>query len=682
MSKIPYTSRRNGKYYFRRRARWQNVGDYVAIIPLNTCNAQEARTRSITMASRFEELKGEVSAMMTAGRTIDQELIQQLFDNELRHALDKLLTDYHGTKRPDYLVNYHKTMAAAYDAAQRPGARNELSENDRSRLGRSGLTPDEIEWVAADLDRHVPSGPGHDAGLALYAEGLGLEPTDAIIGKLRSISFRASSEAHRLAAQYLDDDVQSTIDPEATLWLKRRQPHEELTFLTIAKAAAPAASPAAVLSADIAESLAAPQGNRHFDKYDARPFSSVIDEAVGTLAHRKRWRGDTAERAQIARVFAWITGDKALGDYSQDDVTHFLDTLLRIPVGFRFKEHWDGSLKEILGKPDLLEGKQRSERTVNKYMTVLAAIASILEEGPWQANLPNTQVISFQKGRYKDPDGNDDNEREPWTDETLKVLFSAPVWTGNDGHLRRLTPGRQPRVYHDAAYWVPLLLYYTHAALNEICGLEFDDVVLSSHHEDGSENGGLVPRLGVRNNQTRGTEKEKRGLKNAHRKRWIPIHPELLRLGFAEYVSAIRSEGSTALFPELWTQNKKKGGSQFRDRAWVHMISWLAKRASIPTNDAGKKADLHSFRTTGSSNYTKATLNDNVRAKIMGHAPVGTNAKHYEKREKRIGLNALMREHLDVMITHTPINTAALIKRPIYLLPLIHRSRVGSAKTD
>ena len=112
MSKIPYSSRRNGRYYFRRRARWQNVGDYVAIIPLATCSAQNARFRSISMAGRFEELKGEVTTMIGAGTVIDQEQIQQLFDNELRHTLDRLLTEYHGTQHPERLVDFHTTLAA------------------------------------------------------------------------------------------------------------------------------------------------------------------------------------------------------------------------------------------------------------------------------------------------------------------------------------------------------------------------------------------------------------------------------------------------------------------------------------------------------------------------------------------------------------------------------------------
>ncbi|MBH9538510.1 hypothetical protein I6A82_12490 [Novosphingopyxis sp. YJ-S2-01] len=91
MSKIPYTSRRKGRYYFRRKARWQNVGDYVAVIPLATCSAKDARLRSNSMVGRFEELKGVVTTMIEAGTVINQEQTQQLFDNELRLTLDRFV---------------------------------------------------------------------------------------------------------------------------------------------------------------------------------------------------------------------------------------------------------------------------------------------------------------------------------------------------------------------------------------------------------------------------------------------------------------------------------------------------------------------------------------------------------------------------------------------------------------
>jgi hypothetical protein len=46
---------------------------------------------------------------------------------------------------------------------------------------------------------------------------------------------------------------------------------------------------------------------------------------------------------------------------------------------------------------------------------------------------------------------------------------------------------------------------------------------------------------------------EQRRIKNAQSKRSIPIHPELLRLGFLDYVRKIRALGYKLLFPGLYS---------------------------------------------------------------------------------------------------------------------------------
>ncbi len=42
----------------------------------------------------------------------------------------------------------------------------------------------------------------------------------------------------------------------------------------------------------------------------------------------------------------------------------------------------------------------------------------------------------------------------------MRCLFSSPIWTGGGGQLHRLHAEAGSDVYHDAAYWLSLLLYY------------------------------------------------------------------------------------------------------------------------------------------------------------------------------------------------------------------------------
>ena len=111
----------------------------------------------------------------------------------------------------------------------------------------------------------------------------------------------------------------------------------------------------------------------------------------------------------------------------------------------------------------------------------------------------------------------------------------------------------------------------------------------------------------------------------------MPIHPELIRLGFLAYVQTIRDEGHAALFPELYMFEAKRGGAQFYDRSWRFMVEWIADRMTLPTNDEGKIPDIHSIRALGSSFYEVDGVNEIMRADVMGHARQGRPRQRRER---------------------------------------------------
>lgn len=170
------------------------------------------------------------------------------------------------------------------------------------------------------------------------------------------------------------------------------------------------------------------------------------------------------------------------------------------------------------------------------------------------------------------------------------------------------------------------------------------------------------------------------GEKRPARRREIPIHPELIRLGFLEYVGKISRDGHTEVFPELYLQKSKRGGAQFYFRAWTHMVDWIEDRMAIPIDENGKKTDIHSIRALGSSFYEVEGVNPIMRADLMGHEREGTNARHYSKRINSEGLTVVLGERLQMLCKYVPVITEHLSKAPIKLLPLDERSRVGSGR--
>lgn len=676
MPKIPFTVRRSGRYYFRRRARWQNICDFTAIVPLRTCDAAEARWRASALASHFEGLKRAVNMQIKLGAIVPAEDLAELFEGELHAKLEELLASFYASDDPDALAHLYKTHAAAFDIAQRPGLKRELSDRDRDRLQSMGLDEADIEWVACDLDRFCHRNTIDEREAANVAEGFGLEPSDAAINMIRSKWLAADAEAYRLASYFLEDDIQDTTDPIKALMAKRRKDGQPFLYPDDADDSLRARSESAAAKG-IADEKAAiadrAQEDCPFLIYDPRPFSEIIEPTIAELKGQGRWNSCLDQARRALKTFAWITGDKPLGDYNHLDVNAYKQGLLRLHRDFKFKANWHRPFDEVVAECVVPKGKERTRTTLNRDLSYMSSVSQVLSLTAWKPKVPNQLVLDFpaaltRKKKKKYASRSELSARPPWKTTQMELLFTAPVWTGGGGHLHRFDRPKKAVVYHDAAYWLPLLLYYTHATVNEIAGLRVDEVFLDEP----------TPFITIKDNDIRGTEEELAGEKNENRGRDIPLHTEILRLNFGAYVSAINAEGHAALFPELYENEAKVGGAQFYNVAWRHMVDWLGSRTTIPRNEkTGKIADMHSIRSLGASHYAQDGVLDLMRADVMGHAREGTNAIHYSKREETEGQETVLREYRDFMMKYTPIVTENLAPSRVRMLPINHRSRTG-----
>jgi hypothetical protein len=72
-----------------------------------------------------------------------------------------------------------------------------------------------------------------------------------------------------------------------------------------------------------------------------------------------------------------------------------------------------------------------------------------------------------------------------------------------------------------------------------------------------------------------------RGLKNVQSVRKLPIHPELIRLGFLDYVKEMRALGHALLFPEVHSAKSQSFASTFYKSVFTRHL--LRRRASAST---------------------------------------------------------------------------------------------------
>jgi integrase len=236
----------------------------------------------------------------------------------------------------------------------------------------------------------------------------------------------------------------------------------------------------------------------------------------------------------IATLFVRFVGHDKPGRMRQVDIARFKSLLFKLPKnhGKSPRDH-TASIDELVARARTLPPEKVgvSPATLNRYMTQMSNIVDICKHAgyPFDSYEGVAGLRAKKRGDVRD-------ERGRFSTDEVVTLFGLPIWNGSAGESERLNIGEA--VFHDASYWLPLMAIYNGARREENCGL-----LVSEIDDDGE-----LPCFRVENNWIR-------KLKSVQSKRRIPIHPELVRLGFLEYVAALRNCGHQLLFPELRAAN-------------------------------------------------------------------------------------------------------------------------------
>lgn len=188
--------------------------------------------------------------------------------------------------------------------------------------------------------------------------------------------------------------------------------------------------------------------------------------------------------------------------------------------------------------------------------------------------------------------------KKGFTDEQVRIVFSREVF--------------QPKTVE--RFWIPIILFYTGARLDEISQLHVSDVKYAP-----------VPHLLVENLEDEDHALAKL-LKNETSHRTIPIPNDLLSLGFLDYAEAIKANGHVHLFPNLpHKSGKKRAGYTSR----TFMEAFREHGEQHPETQLNTlKLRTHSLRHT----YRRAAFNapdqDFVKI-VMGHYVDGESIQTY-----------------------------------------------------
>ncbi|MEZ8826150.1 site-specific integrase [Vibrio amylolyticus] len=259
-----------------------------------------------------------------------------------------------------------------------------------------------------------------------------------------------------------------------------------------------------------------------------------------------------------------------LHNYTVNTAENILDMLRCFPKNASKQRVFNGlTTREIAIKNNKINLDTIADATVKKNIECLSSFSN------WCVNrgyLKSNPFKSINKKRLSTT-----SKRSKFDINDLESIFNSKIYRNKEKNK------------HEYYFWIPLLLRYTGARMNEICSLNTEDILII---ED-------IYCIKITDNNT-----DKR-IKNVCSHRIIPIHSELIRIGFIKYLTNI-NEGK--LFPTI---NPIDGYYSNSVSKW-----FLRVRKSL---GIGKNKCAHSFRHNFVDELYQNKVPERIIMNLVGH---------------------------------------------------------------
>jgi integrase len=240
---------------------------------------------------------------------------------------------------------------------------------------------------------------------------------------------------------------------------------------------------------------------------------------------------------------------------------------------------------KTVGKPVI------STATVNRYLSGFSAFCTWMTNHGYLTQNPAADM--FLKKSKK-------TTTRPFTVAEMNILFSSPLFIGCAGdEPPRFWSKPGDKLVRDHRYWVPLVMAFSGARPGEIAQLAVSDVREQQGHW-------------VMHITDEGDDLDEKSVKNEKSLRLVPLHRELVSLGFLDYHAQMLDSGQKRLFPEAERNSRGQMIATFsRD-----FPRYLTK---IGLKD-GRGLSLYSFRHGVFDAFRRAGYLDEQYNFLLGHA--------------------------------------------------------------
>lgn len=316
----------------------------------------------------------------------------------------------------------------------------------------------------------------------------------------------------------------------------------------------------------------------------------------------------------IYEFFVYIKGTDLiyLNDLNASDAINFEKYFSILPKN-RTKKYPDATIKELIeisNSKDFQIGQRISSVTYNSYVDLLSGMFNYAAQ-PKQNYIKNNCFIDLKvKAQVV-------IKRTPFNDSDIKMFFSDELFQKKKFDTK-----------YAWRYWIPIILLYHGLRLEEcaqllLCNITIiDGIYCFNIKEQIDKNTGIIITK----------------LKNTSSERIVPIHKQLINIGFINYVSYLKELNQSKLFPDLSNYTAsieyKKCGAKvsrwFNEDDDTHYKKSYLTRCGI-NGDGKPRKVLYAFRHTVQSqlnNHPSNIENDKIDM-LFGHSTKSIGRKFY-----------------------------------------------------
>ena len=304
-------------------------------------------------------------------------------------------------------------------------------------------------------------------------------------------------------------------------------------------------------------------------------------------------------RAKVIQELLGV-GRDIMRSITSDDLQNAANNLAYIPYSYGHDHNRKSIFEHIkIGKRN--PENCITQKTLDEYVGCIKTVfAEALRKGDIQENIVDAVdwPVSHNQTQTK--------KYAPFSVEQLNAIFHAPLYTGckDDGRNYNKVGTNHPRRIR---FWLPLIALFTGARINEICQLHTDDVQ--------EKNG--IPFISI-------NEEDEKHVKTKAGIRQVPIHNELIKIGFLDYAAQMRAKGETLLFPEVMESLVK--GKRAKDASpsaplskWFnHFIESVNTSIEQPELKFTSEHVFHSFRHTVRTEFRRNRAPEDDVCRICG----------------------------------------------------------------